>query len=179
MAKKGNRSADGKNKPTAEGLAFLIWMALDALKRKQCSESDCKEVINHLIRAYGHHKTLTWGKSFFHSRKFFDEFNKSTMRDSRRKTYLEHVIPIKVIMNILIDHILAEKIKDKHDVVAYLAELLIICRITEDEENALRQKKLTSKMHQSREMSYSTRPANQIFYLFQTLTIGVMCLGQD
>lgn len=154
MVKQNNRSADERNKPTADGLAFLIWMALDALRSNKCSKSDCKEAINHLIRAYGHHKTLTWGESFFHSRKFFDEFNELKTSESRRKTYLEHVIPIKVIMNILIDHVLTEEIKDKHGVVSYLGELLIICRVTEDEEKALRQKKLVSKMHASLEMSY-------------------------
>ena len=178
MGQKENKIVDQKNKPTAKGLAFLIWISLDALKRKKCSESDCKEAINNLIRAYGHHKTLTWGESFFHSLKFYDQSSKFKKGGVKDKNYLEHVIPIKVIMDILIEHMYSGEITGPSNVVAYLKELLIICRITEKEEKNLRDHKLTSTMCVNEEMSYAKIKENK-FIRYKTCDISHISENND
>lgn len=106
----------------------------------QISDPECKLAINHLIRCYG----------FFFLHTSPNAISKEAEAETDKKNLtLDHVVPLKQIMKNLMDHVVDQGTISRSHLRGYLAEHLLVCKITKDEDKRLTSKKLGSRMPDS------------------------------
>jgi hypothetical protein len=122
---------------TKEGLARVISVILNLYAVGGCRDSECKEGINHLIRAYG--------KQFCHAKPSSISAAAAGAREGTefRK---DHIVPVKVLMAHLMGYAKQHGSITEKEIVAFLDENSRTCKITEGEDQKLRTARLWNAM---------------------------------
>jgi hypothetical protein len=126
---------------TRQGLARVIAVILNLYADGRCLDSECKEGINNLTRAYG--------KRFCHKKPSHISVEAAKASEGTRCP-VDHVVPVKVLMAHLMGLAKKERIKKRRinetQVMAFLDENSMTCKITEWEDQKLRKAKLWQEM---------------------------------
>lgn len=115
----------------------MIAVILNLYAKGKCRESECKEGINNLTRAYG--------------RQFCHKKPSRISVEADRAAYgarcpKDHVVPIKHLMAHLMGEAKASGRINAKQIIAFLDTHSITCKITESEDQKLRTAKLWDKM---------------------------------
>lgn len=120
---------------TTEGIIYQMISALRTHKElKRGTVNDCQVVLNHLIRKYSEPLKREGNQKIYSSKKL-------SQLELGKKKIREHAIPVKVIMQYLLDLNLEKGDENlKNTIEKYLNENLIIVYLTHDEDNELTKK---------------------------------------
>jgi len=125
---------------STNGISAQILSSIAAYRShgQYCTENDCKVVLNHLLRKFSEPLARTDNQQYFHSTQ--------TVGYGGR-VVIDHVIPIREIMHRLLR---LENIDVTTANVSKLSEMLteslILCEITEEEEDCLNENGLQQNM---------------------------------
>jgi hypothetical protein len=121
---------------TKEGLARVIAVILNLYGEGGCRDSECKEGINNLMRAYG--------RQFCHRRPSRVSVAAARAVDGT-ECPKDHVVPIKVLMAHLMGCARRGRI-EVAQVMSFLDENSVTCKITAGEDKKLRDARLWNSM---------------------------------
>jgi len=121
---------------TKEGLARVIAVILNLYGEGGCRGSECKEGINNLTRAYG--------RQFCHKQP--SRISAAAANAAEGTQFAkDHVVPVKVLMAHLMGRAKQGRI-EVEEVMSFLDQNSLLCKITADEDDRLRKARLWNAM---------------------------------
>jgi hypothetical protein len=136
FSSKGRHMAKRQLPQTKEGLARVISVILNLYGDGGCRDSECKEGINNLMRAYG--------RQFCHRKPSRVSVAAACAPDGTDCPE-DHVVPVKVLMAHLMGCAKQGRITVEQ-VMSFLDENSLTCRITAGEDKKLRDARLWNAM---------------------------------